>query len=327
MEAKQRMRPRILSGRVMTLLLLIVVIVAAMALVLRGTFLSASNFSGIFTSLAFDLLLSCGMTVVLILGGVDLSVGSVVALVGIVSTTIIQKGGNVTLAVLLGLVIGPVIGSINGTLVARAGLAPFIATLGINSIVRGGCYVATSGYLISGLPEAFTNISRTIVLGVPMMIIISLICAAVLALCLNHLSLFKQMYLVGTSPTTATLSGIPAIRLKIMGYAISGFFAALTGILMSSRYGMGFAGYAVGYESRAIAAAVIGGAIMSGGEGNMLGTLLGVILVAIVNNAFIMLDGPAEAQYAISGVMLLTALIFDKLKDSLSLKKRLTSKG
>ena len=104
------------------------------------------------------------------------------------------------------------------------------------------------------------------------------------------------------------------MRLKIIGYGISGLFAALTGILMSSRYGMGFAGYAVGFESRAIAAAVIGGAVMAGGEGNMVGTLMGVILVAIVNNAFIMLNGPAEAQYAISGVMLITALILDRVK-------------
>lgn len=316
MRSKRRTLGKVFDGRVVTLILLILVIVAVMALLLRGAFLSSSNFSGIFTSLAFDLLLSCGMTVVLILGGVDLSVGSVVALVGITSTTLVKNGLPVIFAVLLGLAIGCVIGAINGFLVAKAGLAPFIATLGTNSIIRGMCYVATSGYLISGLPESFTNISRASVFGIPMMIIISLLAAAILAVCLFKLSIFKQMYLVGTSPVTATLSGIPAARLKITGYAISGFFAALTGILMSSRYGMGFAGYAVGYESRAIAAAVIGGAVMAGGEGNMVGTLLGVILVAIVNNAFVMLNGPAEAQYAISGVMLIAALVVDRIKNT-----------
>lgn len=276
--------------------------------------------------MAFDLLLSCGMTVVLILGGVDLSVGSVVALVGITVSQLVKNGAPIFLTVLLGLIIGFIIGSINGVLVSKAGLAPFVATLGTNSIIRGGCYVATSGYLISGLPEGFTNISRMTVLGVPMMIIISLLCAAILSICLIRLSIFKQMYLIGTSPVTAKLSGISADRLKIGGYAISGFFAALTGVLMSSRYGMGFAGYAVGFESRAIAAAVIGGAAMSGGEGNMLGTLLGVILVAIVNNAFIMLDGPAEAQYAISGVVMLVALAFDKFKDHFK-TRRIIAKG
>ena len=164
------------------------------------------------------------------------------------------------------------------------------------------------------------------VLGVPMMIIISLLCAAILSVCLARLSVFKQMYLIGTSPVTAKLSGIPADALKILGYGISGFFAALTGILMSSRYGMGFAGYAIGFESRAIAAAVIGGAAMAGGEGNMLGTLLGVVLVAIVNNAFIMLDGPAEAQYAISGVVMIVALVFDKFKDHFK-ARRIVAKG
>ena len=311
---KSRLLRKLIDGRVVTLLLLTVIMIAAMALLLPGTFLSASNFSGIFTSLSFDLLLSCGMTVVLLLGGVDLSVGSVVAMVGITTSTMAKNGVPRILTLPVGLMIGAAIGCINGFLVAKIGLAPFVATLGTNSIVRGTCYVLTSGYLISGLPESFTNLSRATVLGVPMMVIISLVCSVIMMFFLVKLSVFKQMYLIGTAPVTATLSGIPAVRLKIVGYGISGFFAGLTGILMSSRYGMGFAGYAVGFESRAIAAAVIGGAVMSGGEGNMLGTLLGVILVAIVNNAFIMLNGPAEAQYAISGVLLITALILDRVK-------------
>lgn len=311
---KSRLLRKLIDGRVVTLLLLTVIMIAAMALLLPGTFLSASNFSGIFTSLSFDLLLSCGMTVVLLLGGVDLSVGSVVAMVGITTSTMAKNGVPLVLTLSVGLMIGAAIGCINGFLVAKIGLAPFVATLGTNSIVRGTCYVLTSGYLIGGLPESFTNLSRATVLGVPMMVIISLVCAVIMMFFLVKLSVFKQMYLIGTSPVTATLSGIPAVRLKIVGYGISGFFAGLTGILMSSRYGMGFAGYAVGFESRAIAAAVIGGAVMAGGEGNMLGTLLGVILVAIVNNAFIMLNGPAEAQYAISGVLLITALILDRVK-------------
>lgn len=314
MGTKRRTLRRVLDGRVVTLLILTAILIVAMTLLLPGTFLSASNFSGIFTSLTFDLLLSCGMTVVLILGGVDLSVGSVVALVGITTSTLVKNGFPLVPTLLIGLVIGAAVGSLNGFLVAKIGLAPFIATLGMNAIVRGSCYVLTSGYLISGLPESFTNLSRLSVFGVPMMVIISLVCAAIMAFCLFKLSVFKQMYLIGTSPVTAVLSGIPAVQLKIIGYGISGFFAALTGILMSSRYGMGFAGYAIGFESRAIAAAVIGGAVMAGGEGNMVGTLMGVILVAIVNNAFIMLNGPAEAQYAISGVMLITALILDRVK-------------
>ena len=313
MGTKRRTLRRVLDGRVVTLLILTAILIVAMTLLLPGTFLSASNFSGIFTSLTFDLLLSCGMTVVL--------VGSVVALVGITTSTLVKSGFPLVPTLLIGLAIGAAVGCINGFLVAKIGLAPFIATLGMNAIVRGSCYVLTSGYLISGLPESFTNLSRLSVFGIPMMVIISLVCAAIMAFCLFKLSVFKQMYLIGTSPVTAVLSGIPAVRLKIIGYGISGLFAALTGILMSSRYGMGFAGYAIGFESRAIAAAVIGGAVMAGGEGNMVGTLMGVILVAIVNNAFIMLKGPAEAQYAISGVMLITALILDRIKGIKKVKK------
>lgn len=237
MGTKRRTLRRVLDGRVVTLLILTAILIVAMTLLLPGTFLSASNFSGIFTSLTFDLLLSCGMTVVLILGGVDLSVGSVVALVGITTSTLVKSGFPLVPTLLIGLAIGAAVGCINGFLVAKIGLAPFIATLGMNAIVRGSCYVLTSGYLISGLPESFTNLSRLSVFGIPMMVIISLVCAA-----------------------------------------------------------------------------VIGGAVLAGGKGNMVGTLMGVILVAIVNNAFIMLKGPVEAQYAISGVMLITALILDRIK-------------
>ena len=226
MGTKRRTLRRVLDGRVVTLLILTAILIVAMTLLLPGTFLSASNFSGIFTSLTFDLLLSCGMTVVLILGGVDLSVGSVVALVGITTSTLVKSGFPLVPTLLIGLAIGAAVGCINGFLVAKIGLAPFIATLGMNAIVRGSCYVLTSGYLISGLPESFTNLSRLSVFGIPMMVIISLVCAAIMAFCLFKLSVFKQMYLIGTSPVTAVLSGIPAVRLKIIGYGISGLFAA-----------------------------------------------------------------------------------------------------
>jgi ribose transport system permease protein len=150
--------------------------------------------------------------------------------------------------------------------------------------------------------------------GISNIVLISCLMALVLGILLTRLKIFKQIYLVGTSKNAAFMSGIPSNRIIEAGYSISGFFAGLTGVVLTSRYAMGFAGFFVGSEMRAIAAAVIGGAVMGGGEGNMFGTVMGVLLVALVNNAFIMFNGSAEWQNAISGIMLIIALFIDVLR-------------
>lgn len=309
------------NGRIVTLMMTSIVIVATMSILKPATFFTASNFSGIFTSLSFDMLLSVGMTLVLMLGGVDLSVGAVVAFSSIVSATLVRNY-PVVIAVAAGLGAGALIGFANGFLVAKAKLAPFIATLGMQTLVRGICYAKTAGYLISGLPDSFLSISRGKFMNVPVLVIISLIIMFVAGFLLSKLKIFRQMYLTGTSFKAAFISGIPADRVKITGYVICGTLAGFTGVLMASRYGMGNAQYGSGFEMRAIAAAVIGGAIMAGGEGNIFGTALGVFIVAVVNNAFIMFNGSPEWQYAISGIMLIVALYVDMLRN-----RRLMRKG
>jgi ribose/xylose/arabinose/galactoside ABC-type transport system permease subunit len=309
-------------GRVVTLVMINIAIVVMMSILKPATFFTPSNFSGIFTSLAFDMLLSVGMTLVLMLGGVDLSVGAVVAFCSIVSATLVRDY-PVVIAVSGGLGVGALIGFINGFLVAKAKLAPFIATLGMQTLVRGICYAKTAGYLISGLPEPFLNISRSKFMNVPVLVIIALIIMFVVGFLLSQLKIFRQMYLIGTSFKAAFISGIPADRVKIIGYIICGTLAGLTGVLMASRYGMGNAQYGSGFEMRAIAAAVIGGAVMAGGEGNIFGTALGVFIVAVVNNAFIMFNGSPEWQYAISGIMLVIALYIDMLRNRQLIRKGL----
>jgi ribose/xylose/arabinose/galactoside ABC-type transport system permease subunit len=314
--------PVLKHNRVITLVMINITIVVLMCVIKSATFFTVSNFSGIFTSLAFDMLLSVGMTLVLILGGVDLSVGAVVAMSSIISATI-ARTYPVPVAIAGGLVTGALIGFINGFLISKAKLAPFIATLGMQTFVRGICYAKTAGYLISGLPPSFLNISRSKLFGVPVLVVISLSIMFVTGFLLSRLKIFRQMYLIGTSLKAAYISGIPADRVKITGYMICGTLAGLTGVLMASRYGMGNAQYGGGFEMRAIAAAVIGGAVMAGGEGNIFGTALGVFIVAVVNNAFIMFNGSPEWQYAISGIMLVIALYIDTLRNKNAIRKGL----
>ena len=302
------------NNREGTLIITIAVIFVAMCILKGELFYARSNIEAIFSNLAYDLLLACGMTFVIILGGVDLSVGAVLALSGIICTLMIQKGINIVLAVGLGILFGGAIGAVNGILVSKANVAPFVATLGSQSICRGACYVLTSGYFVAGLTDAYTNIGRGSLLGVPNNILVSITIMLLLALLSRRFRPLRSMFYVGGNRQAAFISGIPSGLTIILGYMISGLMAGIAAILMTSSLGMGHAGYGISFEMKAISAAVIGGADMHGGAGSFLGTALGVILVALVNNVFIMFNGSPNWSSAISGLMLLAAVAFDALR-------------
>ena len=302
------------NNREGTLIITIAVIFVAMCILKGELFYARSNIEAIFSNLAYDLLLACGMTFVIILGGVDLSVGAVLALSGIICTLMIQKGINIVLAVGLGILFGGAIGAVNGILVSKANVAPFVATLGSQSICRGACYVLTSGYFGAGLTDAYTNIGRGSLLGVPNKILVSITIMLLLALLSRRFRPLRSMFYVGGNRQAAFISGIPSGLTIILGYMISGLMAGIAAILMTSSLGMGHAGYGISFEMKAISAAVIGGADMHGGAGSFLGTALGVILVALVNNVFIMFNGSPNWSSAISGLMLLAAVAFDALR-------------
>lgn len=311
---EKRKRQSILSGRSITLVIVIAVIFVAMTIIKGSLFCSLTNISTIFSNLSYDLLLACGMTFVLILGGIDLSVGSVLAFVGIVITMLLRDGMNVVLGILIGLVIAAAAGVINGLLVAKCHVAPFVATLATMSTLRGACYVLTSGFFVVGLPDAYVAIGREKFLGIPNKIVISIAIMLILGIISTRSRAFKQMFYVGQNYDTAYLSGMPAALTIVLGYATCSLLAGVAAILMTSSFGMGQASFGIGFEMRAIAAAVIGGASMSGGEGNFLGTALGVILVALVNNVFIMFNGSPNWSTAISGIMLLVAVALDLIR-------------
>lgn len=304
-----------INNREGTLLITIAVIFLFMCIVKGQLFYARSNIEAIFSNLAYDLLLACGMTFVIILGGVDLSVGAVLALSGITSTLMVQSGAPVAAAVLCGILLGAGVGMLNGLLVAKANVAPFVATLGSQSVCRGICYVLTSGYFVAGLTESYTGIGRGTIAGIPNKILVSLAIVIAMTILSKNFRPLKSMFYVGGNSRAAFLSGIPAGLTTVLGYGISGLMAGIAAILMTSSLGMGHAGYGISFEMKAISAAVIGGANMHGGSGSFLGTALGVILVALVNNVFIMFNGSPNWSSAISGVMLLLAVAFDVIRN------------
>lgn len=307
----------VIRGRELTLLILIFLVVVVVSLVKGTTFFNMSNFEAIFIGLAYDLLLALGMTLVLILGGIDLSVGSVLAFVGVITTLMLQNYVPTILAITVGLTIAGLIGALNGLMITKVRIPPFVMTLSTMSLFRGTCYVLTSGYFINKLPQSYINISRGTVpfLNIPNNVVISLTIFLFIALLVKRSKIFRQMFLIGESPRAAYLSGIPSGSLTVFGYILCSFLAGLAAILMTSRLAMGHAGFGIGSEVRAIAAAVIGGASLHGGEGSMLGTFLGVIVIALLNNAFIMFNGSPNWQTAISGISLIIALSIDVLRN------------
>lgn len=302
------------NNREGTLIITIAIIFVLMCILKGELFYARSNIEAIFSNLAYDLLLACGMTFVIILGGVDLSVGAVLALAGIICTLMIQKGVNTAAAVGAGILFGGAVGAVNGLLVSKANVAPFVATLGSQSICRGTCYVLTSGYFVAGLTDTYTNIGRGSLAGVPNKILVSITIMLLLTFLSRRFRPLRNMFYVGGNRQAAFISGIPSGLTIILGYMISGLMAGIAAILMTSSLGMGHAGYGISFEMKAISAAVIGGADMHGGSGSFLGTALGVILVALVNNVFIMFNGSPNWSSAISGLMLLAAVAFDALR-------------
>jgi ribose transport system permease protein len=306
---------RFLKSRTTTLLL-INLAVAVLLSVLQPRFLTPDNLTSMFMGMTYDLLMAMGMTLVLILGGIDLSVGSVLALAGVVITMLLSNQVMsfpvpVPLAVLAGLAVAMACGALNGLGVAKLKIAPFIVTLGMFAIARGLATVLTSGWYISGLPDAYLTIGQGAVSGIPFPIIITLSILVVFNYLLKHWKPLNQAFYIGQNPDAAALSGIRVTLVTFFGYVISSTLAGVAAVFMTSRLAMGFFQFGLGSELNAIAGAVIGGASFAGGAGNLLGTFLGVLLLALIRNGFVLLNGSPNWQGVVSGAIVFLAIAVD----------------
>ncbi|MGE5357994.1 MAG: ABC transporter permease [Bacteroidales bacterium] len=293
---------------------MLVLVSGAVLSAVEPRFLTASNLVAVGNGMIYDLPTAAGMTLVLVLGGIDLSVGSVVGLTAVVTTMLLRSGVPTALAVPLGFATAALVGVVNGLLVARLRLAPFIVTLGTMSIARGTATVLTSGYFLSGLPSSYVAIGRSHLLGIPLpLIIVALILAAAHALLARWKPLHDAFY-AGCNPAAAYLSGINVRRLVFGGYVASALLAGVSALFMTSRLGMGYARFGDMAELRAIAAAVLGGASFGGGTGSIVGSVLGVVLLAIILNGFVLLNASVYWQGVVSGAVLVVAVAVDAVR-------------
>ncbi|UVC17558.1 ABC transporter permease [Mesorhizobium onobrychidis] len=307
-----RVLRRFVETRELTLLVLIVAIIVGMSLA-SPVFLSLANFRAIAIGMAPTVIIAVGMTVLLVSGGFDLSVGSVLALASTVAALLLLSGASIPLAILGALALGVIIGLANGIVVTRIGVNPLVATLGSMSIARGIALVLTEGFSLSNLPPAFGWAGRAEILGLPFLLWVALALVVVFDLAMRHGSFFRQLYYIGSNEKAARLSGLAVNRVRTLAYMLSGLLAALAGVLLASRLMSGTPTAGNALELQVLAAAVIGGASLRGGEGTVLGAFLGVIFVALINNAMTMLAVSIYWQMIVTGAVLVLAVALDML--------------
>lgn len=300
-------------GREAVLLATTLALAAVLAFA-RPAFLKPENLVSIATGMVYDLPLAMAATLVLVVGGIDLSLGAVLALSSVVTTLSMRAGAPIPLAILGGLATAAAVGALNGLLVTRFRLAPFIVTLGTMSLARGAAVVLTSGYMVAGLPPAFLALGRERFLLLPVAIwIVAALLVAGHMLLLRYRPLHDAFY-VGQNREAARLSGVRADAVTALVYVMSALLAAVAALFMSSRLGMGYARFGELAELRAIAAAVLGGASFSGGAGSILGSALGVLLLALIQNGFVLLNLSIHWQNVATGLVLLLAISIDALR-------------
>ena len=278
-------------------------------------FFTTNNLINVVEQTTATALIAIGMTFVIITSGIDLSVGSTAAISGVVGVSlIVNQGVPWPLAILIGTLLGAVIGLGNGLLITVANLNPFIATLGMMSVIRGFDYITTNGQVVFGVPEAFGALGSGKVLGIPVPLILLIVIAIIAHFLLSRTRLGRYTYALGSNREAARLSGIAVRKYLIAVYVILGLLAGFGGMVASSRVYSGQPNFGLGLELDVIAAAVIGGASLFGGQGTILGTLIGAFLIALIHNGSVLLDINSFYQQVIIGAVIWLAVFWDQFR-------------
>nr|WP_275955696.1 ABC transporter permease [Sodalis sp. dw_96] len=275
---------------------------------LSGSFLTFNNLTNVARQVSINAIIAVGMTCAILTGGIDLSVGSVMALSGTVAAGLMITGIPMPLALLAGLLIGALFGAINGACVAYARMPPIIVTLASMSVARGLALIYTGGYPVSGLPDPFAFFGRGEVMGIQVPILIMAGIYIIAYAMLNHMSFGRYVYAIGGNEEAARLSGIRISRYKLLVYVISGLTAALAGLVLTSRLMSGQPNAGEGFELDAIAAVVLGGTAITGGKGAIIGTLVGAMMLGILNNGLNLMGVSPYVQNVIKGGIILAAI-------------------
>lgn len=292
---------------------LIVVMLFVLMTIASPYFLTRANLLAVMLGLSLEAIIAVAMVHLMVTGGFDMSVGSVVAFTGASTALMLRSGMPVILAVVFGMCLGACIGLFNGLIVAKIGINPFVTTLSSLSLYRGLTLIVTRGQNVTGLPSSFKAIGQAKVFGIQTPIIICVVLLIIGDILLRKSRFFRQSYYIGGNEHAARLSGIAVDKIKIFAYVLTGLFAAISGIVMTARLGSASVTAGTGLELRVITAVIIGGASLSGGEGTILGAFLGTLLMGLISNALTLIGVDVYWQTFVIGATLLTAVLIDTI--------------
>ncbi|WP_020601644.1 ABC transporter permease [Spirosoma spitsbergense] len=280
-------------------------------------FFTVQNLMIIVTQVSINALLAFGVTFIIITGGIDLSIGSMVAVTGVAAASFAHPDTYpVVVPVVIGLLAGLLFGAFNGFVITRSHVPPFIVTLGTMTIGRGLALILSKGRPISNLSDSFNFIGGGKILGVPTLIVILIVAFIGCSVLLKKTVIGRYMYAVGGNEQAARASGIPIGKVKLVVYTLGGLLAALAGILLTSRITTGQPNAGQGFELDAIAAAIIGGTSTSGGTGTMTGTLLGALLIGVISNGLDLLNVTSYYQEVVMGAIIIGAVVLDSMNQT-----------
>lgn len=290
---------------------------------LSDKFLTVSNGWNVMRQISVNICISVGMTLIVLTAGIDLSVGSVLALCGAITAGLLKNGISVPSAdlfvgftllggMLFGIMLGVFLGAFNGWVITKFKVPPFVATLAMLTIARGLTLLYTEGFPISGLGGDFAYIGTGWLFGIPVPVWISAIIVAAAVILTNKTRLGRYIYAIGGNESASRLSGINISRVKIIVYSIGGALAAVGGLIVTSRLDSAQPNAGISYELDSIAAVVIGGTSLSGGKGSIMGTVLGAIIIGVLNNGLVLLNVSPFWQQVVKGGVILLAVIIDK---------------
>ena len=297
--------------------ILALIILMVFVSILNPTFLQANNLMNLMRQLIINGFIALGMTFVILTGGIDLSVGSTLAVTSAIFAGLLQNGMNTILAILIALGLGLILGLINGFLITKGKLAPFIVTLATMTIFRGLTLVYTDGRPIAGPKDnfAFQFLGKGQFLGIPFQVILFALAFLILWTILNKTALGRKIYAVGGNEKASFISGINIDKVKISVYVISSLMAVLSGLILTSRLNSAQPTAGVAYEMDAIAAVVLGGTSMAGGSGSLTGTLIGILILGVLNNGLNLLGVSSFYQQIVKGIVILIAVLIDRKRN------------
>lgn len=294
-----------------TMVLILIVIFVVMAVARPDTFKTEDNLFNLLKQISLISIIAIGQTFVLATGGIDLSVGYSLGLAGIVMTKLFQLGINSWTAIILGLLTSVLIGFINGLIITTFNLPPFIVTLGMANVARGLTYIITKGFPIALDNEFVWMLGNGYWGPVPIMAVVMIVLVVISAYLLDSTRFGTRVIAIGGNETAAMLSGINVKRYKTMVYTLTGLLAGIAGVIMVGRLNAGNPNAGLNFDTDSIAAAVVGGTSMAGGDATMIGTLLGALLLGVIKNALVLLNVNMYWQTVVVGAIIIVVCIFD----------------